>query len=48
MDLVEEEAVVRAEADIRGINSAVHIHRCSHCSVDLGVVLNRWVLGVVS
>jgi G3E family GTPase len=41
MDLAGEEAVDRAEADIRAINSSVQIIRTKHCEVDLGAILNR-------
>lgn len=41
MDMSGEEAVVRAEADIRAVNSSVQIIRTHHCSVDLAVILNR-------
>lgn len=41
MDLVQEEAVTRAEADIRAINSAVHIVKSKHASVDLNMLLER-------
>ncbi|KAG1666105.1 hypothetical protein FOA52_010895 [Chlamydomonas sp. UWO 241] len=41
MDLASEEAVERAEADIKAINSSVQIVRTKHCDVDLGAILNR-------
>jgi len=41
MDLCQEEAIVRAEADIRAINSSVHIIRTKRCTVDLNLLLNR-------
>lgn len=48
MDLAGDEAVVRAEADIRAVNSSVQIVRTKRCEVDLDMVLNRYVLPVVS
>mmetsp|Transcript_34255 Transcript_34255/g.101811 ORF Transcript_34255/g.101811 Transcript_34255/m.101811 type:complete len:424 (-) Transcript_34255:408-1679(-) len=41
MDLVGEEAVDRAVADIRAINSSVQIIKTKHSAVDLGLILNR-------
>uniref|UniRef100_A0A7S3QRB0 CobW C-terminal domain-containing protein n=1 Tax=Dunaliella tertiolecta TaxID=3047 RepID=A0A7S3QRB0_DUNTE len=41
MDLCSEEAVVRAEAGIRAINSSVHIMRTKYCKVDWALLLNR-------
>lgn len=41
MDIAKEEAVARAEADVRAINSAVHIIKTHHSKVDLGILLNR-------
>ncbi|KAF5836021.1 CobW/HypB/UreG, nucleotide-binding domain-containing protein [Dunaliella salina] len=41
MDLCSEEAVVRAEAGIRAINSSVHIVRTKYCKVDWALLLNR-------
>ncbi|GFR53016.1 hypothetical protein Agub_g15708 [Astrephomene gubernaculifera] len=41
LDLAEEEALVRAEADIRAINSSVTIVRTQRSTVDLGLILNR-------
>ncbi|KAG2432777.1 hypothetical protein HYH02_012909 [Chlamydomonas schloesseri] len=41
LDLVDEEALMRAEADIRAINSGVTIVRTSRAAVDLGLILNR-------
>ncbi|GLC33940.1 hypothetical protein PLESTB_000820300 [Pleodorina starrii] len=41
LDLAEEEALVRAEADIRAINSGVTIVRTQRSVVDLGLILNR-------
>lgn len=48
MDLAGDEAVVRAEADIRAVNSSVQIVRTKRCEVDLHMVLNRCVLPVMS
>jgi G3E family GTPase len=39
----QAEAVDRAEADIRAINSSVHIIRTSRCEVELSLLLNRQV-----
>ena len=41
MDLCEAEAVARAEADIRAINSSVPILRTTRCEVDLAAILHR-------
>ncbi|GIL85440.1 hypothetical protein Vretimale_10620 [Volvox reticuliferus] len=41
LDLAEEEALIRAEADIRAINSSVTIVRTQRSIVDLGLILNR-------
>ncbi|PNW88957.1 hypothetical protein CHLRE_01g052000v5 [Chlamydomonas reinhardtii] len=41
LDLVDEEALIRSEADIRAINSGVNIVRTSRAVVDLGLILNR-------
>ena len=41
MDLAGEEAVDRAEADIRAINSRVSILRTDHCKLDLSLILDR-------
>jgi G3E family GTPase len=41
MDLCSEEAVVRAEAGIRAINSSVHILHTKHCAIDWELLLNR-------
>lgn len=48
MDLAGDEAVVRAEADIRAVNSSVQIVRTKRCEVDLDMVLNRYVMPPVS
>lgn len=41
MDIAQDEAVARAEADIRAINSTVNIIRTNHSKVDLGMLLSR-------
>lgn len=41
MDIAKDEAVARAEADIKAINSTVHIVRTHHARIDLGLLLNR-------
>lgn len=41
MDLCSEEAIARAEANIRAINSSVHIVRTAHSAVDWNVLLHR-------
>ncbi|KXZ54969.1 hypothetical protein GPECTOR_3g136 [Gonium pectorale] len=41
LDLVDEEALIRAEADIRAINSGVSIVRTQRSTVELGLILNR-------
>lgn len=41
LDLAEEEAITRAEADIRAINSTVSILRTERAQVDLDMLLNR-------
>ena len=41
MDLAGEEAVDRAEAHIKAINSRVQILRTDHCRLDLSLILDR-------
>ena len=41
MDVAGEEAVVRAEAHIKAINSRVQILKTDHCQVELGLILDR-------
>lgn len=41
MDLAGVEAVERAEADLKAINSSVQIVRCTNCQVDLAQILHR-------
>lgn len=41
MDLCQEEAIVRSEADIRAINSSITILRTTRCTCDLAQLLNR-------
>mmetsp|Transcript_16374 Transcript_16374/g.28071 ORF Transcript_16374/g.28071 Transcript_16374/m.28071 type:complete len:434 (+) Transcript_16374:51-1352(+) len=41
MDLCGEEAITMAEAEIKAINSSVHIVRTTNCVVDLKQLLNR-------